>query len=89
MRDQFVIRTQESEGNKVYLNWFDMMEGEARDACQPIPTSSPASNVVFSPRGTFCAVCESEGVRLFAGQTLKEKAFFRHKGVIDVAFSPN
>ena len=91
MRDQFLLRAHESGGDKVYLNWFDSMEKEARDALdgQPISAKSPVSNVVFSQRGTYCAVCESEGVRVYVGQTLKEKAFFPHKEVKDVAFSPN
>ena len=91
MRDQFVIRAHTNEGDQIHLNWFDNMSKEANDAQdgKPILSKSAVNNVVFSHRGNYCAVCEADGVRVYVGQTLKEKAFFQHVGVIDVAFSPN
>lgn len=48
-----------------------------------------ANNVVFSPKGTYIAICESEGVRVLGGTNFKEKGFYKHKGASHVCFSPN
>lgn len=47
------------------------------------------SNVVFSAKGLYIAVCEKEGVRLLYGKDLSEKGFYRHEGASDVQFSPS
>ena len=46
-------------------------------------------NIVISPRGSYIALCNNEGVRLFVGTNLQEKAFYPHRGACEVAFSPN
>lgn len=72
-RDQFVVRSSQSTGEQIYLNWFDNMEKMAKNALgdSAIHINSSISNVVFSRRGNYAAVCEAGGVRLFVGATLK------------------
>ncbi len=45
--------------------------------------------MVWSPRGSYLAICETDGVVLYGGKNLRKKAFYEHKGVINVCFSPN
>lgn len=44
--------------------------------------------MVWSPRGSYLAVCDPEGVALYGGDNMKRKVYFEHRGVIDVGFSP-
>ena len=67
-----MIRAHEGSGDKIHLNWFDGVEKEAKEAQSgELEIKSAVSNVKFSHRGTYAAVCEAEGVRIFVGQSLK------------------
>lgn len=90
-----MYRLSGSDSEKLYLKWFDHVEKKLEDAItngsddRTIDLKERIKGIYTSPRGSYVAICNSEGVRLFVGNDLKEKAFFPHRGACEVAFSPN
>ena len=84
-RDQFVVR----EANMLYLNWLDHLDKSAKNALSSdfLALDYVASKAVFSPRGSYLAVCSAEGTHLYHGATLGYKGFLPQTGAVDAKFS--
>lgn len=86
MRGQFLLR----EGNAVFLNWLDHLDKSSQNAIeQSLPVELVVNRVLFSPLGTYLAVCCADGVRLYSGGQLTFKGLLRQTNPVDVKFSPD
>ena len=79
------------EVDHIYLNWLDHLDKSNPNAIEEdyIATKGQVSKVVFSPLGTYMAVCCSNGIYIYVGKALKLKCFFKQSSPVDVKFSPN
>ena len=86
-RNQFLVR----EDKTLYLQWMDHLDKSAKSAlegsCQQL--GFQVNKAVFSPKGSYLAVCCHEGVQLYYSNSLKHKGLLRHANPIDAKFSPD
>jgi WD40 repeat protein len=84
-RSQFVVR----EANMLYLNWLDHLDRSAKNALPSdfLPVDFVINKVVFSPLGSYLAVCSPEGTHLYYGATLAYKGLLPQVNASDVKFS--
>lgn len=79
--DQFAFAEKRTDGIKLNLSWFDYIEKNPEPALEEeyeknITISPNASKLVWSPKGSYLAVCEVNGVTLYGGKNMKKKAFY-------------
>jgi hypothetical protein len=84
-RSQFLFR----EDKLVYLQLLDHLDKSAASALSSeyLSLGHPVNKMVFSPRGSYLAVCTNEGVHIYVGNSLKYKGLLRQAGSIDAKFS--
>lgn len=83
-RDQIMYREQTT----VNIGWFENMKKLVVPAI-PSMNLEKVKKVQFSVNGTYLAALFDDGVRLYAGENMREENFYPHSGVRDIQFSPN
>ena len=84
-RDQFLVR----EDKFVYLNWLDHLDKSAKSALSTdyMSVNFVVNKIVFSPLGSYLAVCCNQGVHLYYGNELSYKGLLRQVNSVDAKFS--
>lgn len=87
LRNQFVVR----EGNQLYLNWLDHLDKSANNALptDSLPVDFTINKAVFSPLGSYLAVCSPQGTHIYFGSKLLYKGFLPQVDASDAKFSPD
>ena len=87
LRSQFVVR----EADIVYLNWLDHLDKSSKSALSSDYLSADfnINKVVFSPLGSYLAVCTPEGTHLYFGGALRYKGLLPQIDASDAKFSPD
>jgi hypothetical protein len=87
LRNQFVVR----EANMVYLNWLDHLDKSAKNALPNdyLPVNYTINKAVFSPLGSYIAVCSPEGTHIYFGGSLQYKGLLPQVDAADAKFSPD
>jgi len=77
------------EDKFVYLQLLDHLDKSAASALSSeyLSLGYQVNKMVFSPRGSYLAICTNEGVHLYVGNSLKYKGLLRQAGSIDAKFS--
>lgn len=85
LRTQFMFR----EDKTIYMQLLDHVVKNTKsllsDEC--LQLDYKINKMVFSPLGSYLAVCGSEGIHLYVGADLKYKGFLKHFGAVDAKFS--
>jgi hypothetical protein len=86
LRSQFVMREDKS---LVYLQWLDHLDKSAKSSLTSefMQVDCQVNKMVFSPKGSYLAVCCKEGTHLYVGVDLKYKGLLRQFNPIDAKFS--
>ena len=84
-RSHFVMR----EDKMVYLQLLDHLDKSAKSALSGdfMQLGHNVNKMVFSPKGSYLAVCGSEGTHLYVGPELKYKGLLRQVNAVDAKFS--
>jgi WD40 repeat protein len=75
----------------VYLNWLDHLDKSSKNALSSDYLSADynINKVVFSPLGSYLAVCTPEGTHLFFGGKMQHKGLLPQVDASDAKFSPD
>lgn len=87
MRGQFLVR----EERLIHLNWLDHLDKSSNSALttEALAVGQAVNRVVFSPLGSYLAVCCVDGVHIYVGGLLRYKCLLRQVNPVDVKFSPD
>jgi len=77
------------EANMIYLNWLDHLDKSSQSALSTeyMPVNVQVNKVIFSPLGSYLAVCCADGIHIYVGATLKYKCILKQVNPIDAKFS--
>jgi len=87
MRGQFLVR----EDKLLHLNWLDHLDKSSNSALstESLAVGQSVNKVVFSPKGSYLAVCCADGIHIYVGAMLRYKCLLRQVNPVDVKFSPD
>lgn len=75
----------------MYLQWLDHLD---KSSITALPKDQQqlgfqVNKAIFSPKGSYLAVCSQEGVHLYCGNALEYKGLLRQVNATDAKFSPD
>jgi uncharacterized protein with WD repeat len=87
MRGQFLVR----EEKLLHLNWLDHLDKSSNSALSTdsLAVGQSVNRAVFSPLGSYLAVCCADGIHVYVGATLRYKCLLRQANPVDAKFSPD
>jgi WD40 repeat protein len=73
----------------IYLNWLDHLDKSSKNALKSefLSVDYTINKVVFSPLGSYLAVCSPDGTHIYYGSTLIYKGFLPQINAVDAKFS--